>query len=275
MADEILREPPRRLPVLDVAGRSYGYVWDQRTLLLGPLSVVFLIQYVVAIAGQLGGDAKPDLSRTISLLAISVAGIVGLMTFAVGLHRTILTGDIRHGIFFLRWDHDLRRYAWAWFKIFVLALAGAVIVAFLGGIVAALMHAWAHWKNVAIGLGALLGVGIVIVPRSVLALPAAALGEDGSIRRSWHITRGNGLRMIGVLLLATLPFILLGLLLKLPAWAAGVMSKAVPNVAEALISLKYVLMAFSAALQAVSTAVLTATLSFSYGALATPPDSPE
>lgn len=272
MTDEILQEPKRSLPILDVAGRSYSYVWDNRGLLAVPLAVVFLIQYAVAIASSLK-DGQAGLSQALSLLAVSIGGIVGLMTFAVGLHRTILMRDVRPGISFLRWDRDLRRYAWSWLKIFGLSLLCAMVAAF--AIAAAMLHSPMGWKSVGIGLGVVLTVGIVALPRSVLALPAAALGDDGSIRRSWHITRGNWLRMIGVLLLAILPFMVLGVLLELPTLAAAAMSKLVPNVAGALDSLRYVLMGFSAALRAVSTAVLTVTLSLSYGALATRPESPE
>ena len=274
MTDEILQQPARRLPVLEIAGRSYSYVWDNRGLLLPPLAVVFLIQYIVAVAGKLGEGDK-DWTQSLSLLAVSIAGIIGLMTFAVGLHRTILLREVRQGIVFLRWDTHLRHYGWTWFKIFVLAIGCAITLAFGGGIVAGLMHFEAKWKAIAIGIAALAAVGALVVPRSVLALPAAALDQTGPIYQSWRITQGNWLRMIGVLVLATLPFLVLAVLLELPVLAATAMSKLVPNMAEALISLKYVLMGFSAALRAVSTAVLTVTLSLSYDALATRPESPE
>lgn len=267
MGDEILIEEKRLLPVLSVAGRSYSYVWDYRRLLTPPLAVVFLIEYAVAVAAQ-PGDGKPSLGGSLILLGVAIAGIVGLMTFAVGLHRTILLRDVRRGVAFLRWDGHLRSYAWAWVKIFVVAffcaLAGALLVLLTLRNVNSL-------SDVGLSLTAVgLPVGLLL-PRVALALPSAALGQGSSIRRAWRTTRGNWLRMISVLVLATLPFWILGLLLELPTLAAAAMGKLVPSMAAALVSLKYVLVGFSAALRAVSTAVLTVTLSLSYGALAMPP----
>lgn len=266
MADGIFEEK-RLLPVLSVVGRSYSYVWDYRRLLAPPLAVVFLIEYAVAVAAQ-PGSGKPSLSGGLSLLVVAAAGIIGLMTFAVGLHRTILLGDVRRGIAFLRWNGSLRRYAWAWFKIFLITLLGAFAIALVA--MGALYRVQGLWKGAVTAAAIIIVVGLVLLPRSVLALPAAALGNDGSIGQAWRHTRGNWLRMIAVLLLATLPFWVLGLLLELPVIGASAMGKLVPDMGTALVSLKYVLVGFSAALRAVSTAVLTVTLSLSYGALAMP-----
>ncbi|HMA48485.1 MAG TPA: hypothetical protein VKP60_01965 [Magnetospirillaceae bacterium] len=267
MSDEILIEEKRLLPVLSVAGRSYSYVWDHRGLLLPPLAVVFLIEYVVAFGSELA-KGTPTASTFLSVLAIAIAGIVGLMTFAVGLHRTILARDVKTGIAFLRVDGHLRSYAWAWFKIFCVAILCAVI----GALVAALtLHKVNNLAGIGFSVVAVVIPMLFLLPRFALALPAAALGEGSSLRQAWRLTRGNWLRIIAVLVLAILPFTLLGLLLELPTLAAAAMSKLVPNMAGALDSLKYVLVGFSAALRAISTAVLTVTLSLSYAALARPP----
>jgi hypothetical protein len=267
MTDEILIDQNRVLPVLSVAGRSYSYVWDHRALLIPPLAVVFLIQYAVAVATELA-KGSPNFSMVLSVLGVSIAGIVGLMTFAVGLHRSILLSDVRRGIAFLRWDGHLRSYAWAWVKIFLVtilvAVAAALVVTFTLRNVNSAKDATLAATVILLPLGLLL-------PRLALALPAAALGYDGSLGQAWTATRGNWARMIAVLVLATLPFWILGFLLELPTLAAALMSKLVPNMAEALDSLKYVLLGFNAALRAISTAVLTVTLSLSYGALAMPP----
>ena len=267
MSDEISIEEKRLLPILSVAGRSYSYVWDYRRLLMPPLAVVFLIEYVVAIVAQ-PGAGKPTLAGSLILLGVAIAGIVGLMTFAVGLHRAILLRDVRRGVAFLRWDGHLRSYAWAWIKIFVMALlcgfAGALLVLVT-------LRNVNSMRDVGLSLGAVGLPVLLMLPRFVLALPSAALGQGSSIRHAWRLTRGNWLRIIAVLVLATLPFWILGLLLELPVLGAAAMGELVPSMAAALVSLKYVLVGFSAALRAVATAVLTVTLSLSYGALAMPP----
>ena len=266
MTDEINQDGQRSLPVLSVAGRSYSYVWDHRGLLLPPLAVVFAIEYVVALGSELAKGTATT-STFISVFAIAIAGIVGLMTFAVGLHRTILARDVRTGIAFLRVDSHLRSYGWAWFKIFCMT----ILCAMIGGIgVALTLRNVNNLGQLGLSAGLIALPILVLLPRFALALPAAALGEGSSIRQAWRLTRGNWLRIIAVLVLAILPFTILGLLLELPTLAAAAMSKLVPNMAGALESLKYVLVGFSAALRAISTAVLTVTLSLSYAALAKP-----
>jgi len=271
MTDEIPPEAHRVLPVLSVTGRSYSYVWDDRGLLLPPLAVVFLIEYVVAFGSELA-KGTPTLSTLLSVLAIAIAGIVGLMTFAVGLHRTILARDVRTGIAFLRVDGHLRSYAWAWFKIFCVAILCAVIGALA---VALTLHNVNNLADIGLSIIAVAIPVLFLLPRFALALPASALGDSSSLRQAWRLTRGNWLRIITVLVLAILPFTILGLLLELPTVAAAAMSKLVPNMSGALESLKYVLIGFSAALRTISTAVLTVTLSLSYAALAQPETAPE
>jgi hypothetical protein len=271
MTDEILIEEKRLLPVLSVAGRSYSYVWDHRALLLPPLAVVFVIEYVVALGSELA-KGVPTFSTFLSVLGIAIAGIVGLMTFAVGLHRTILARDVRTGLAFLRVDSHLRSYSWAWFKIFCMAMLCGVIGALA---VALSLHNINNLGQFGLSAGLVAIPVLVLLPRFALALPAAALGEGSSIRQAWRLTRGNWLQIIAVLVLAILPFTMLGLLLELPTLAASAMGKLVPNMAGALDSLKYVLVGFSAALRAISTAVLTVTLSLSYAALAKPDAMPE
>ena len=268
MTDEILYDDQRSLPILSVAGRSYSYVWDHRGLLIPPLAVVFLIEYAVSVAAELV-KGSPSFSTILSVLGVSIAGIVGLMTFAVGLHRAILLSDVRRGVAFLRWDTHLRSYAWAWVKIFLVA----ILFALLGALaMAVILRNANNVRDVALTVAAMALPLLLLLPRFALALPAAALGSGSSIRQAWRTTHGNWLQLIAVLVLAILPFTLLGLLLELPTIGAAVMSKLVPNMAAALDSLKYVLLGFNAALRAVSTAVLTVTLSLSYGALALRPD---
>ena len=273
MADEILQEP-RKLRVTEIAGRSYSYVWENRSLLAVPLVFVFAIQFIFALFAPSNGGPKPGLSELPFIMGLSVASIICLMAFAVGVHRTVLLQDVRTGFAFLRWDANFRRYARTWLTVFLMTLA-VVIVAVIAMTIA--LKAGAGKPNATIGV-VVIALAIpmaVLLPRLSLAFPAAAVGELDPIRHSWRVTKGSVLRLLAAFILATLPFLFFGFLLAIPTVFAALMIKLVPNVALAMKSLGYAFMAVNAALKALSTAILTVTLSLSYDALARQPGSPE
>jgi len=273
MDDEILREPDKRLPVFEIAGRSYSYVWDNRSLLAVPLVVVFAIQFIFALAAPATGP-KPGLSDLPVITALSIASIICLMAFAVGVHRTVLLRDVRTGFAFLRWDAYFRRYARTWLTVFLMTLA-CMIAAVIAMTIALKTGAGKPASTIAVAVIALAIPLAVLLPRLSLAFPAAAVGEPEPIRHSWRITKGSVLRLLAAFILAVLPFLFFGLLLALPTLFATVMIKLVPNVALAMKSLTYAFIAVNAALKALSTAILTVTLSLSYDTLAERPETPE
>lgn len=272
MGDEILQER-RPLSVLEIAGRSYSYVWDNRALLRVPLLLVFAVQFLFAVAAPAVGP-KPGTDQLSMITGLSIASIVCLMAFAVGVHRTVLLGEIRPGVALLRWDANFRRYARTWLLVFLMTVGclSAAIIAMMIVLRAGAGKPTGTMAVVLIGLAVPLAW---LLPRMSLAFPAAAVGVSNPIAHSWRITRGSAMKLLVIFILATLPFLLLGLLLAVPTLFATAMVKLVPNVAVALKSLAYVFVAVNAGLKALSTAILTVTLSLSYDALAEKPASPE
>ena len=272
MSDEILQER-RSLPVFEIAGRSYSYVWDNRALLRVPLLVVFAIQFLFAVTAPTVGP-KPGTDQVSMITGLSIASIVCLMAFAVGVHRTVLLGEIRPGVALLRWDAHFRRYARTWLLVFLMTI-GCVSAAIIIMTLAARTGSGKPMTTLAVILAGLAVPLVWLLPRMSLAFPAAAVGVTNPIAYSWRITRGSAMKLLAIFILATLPFLLLGLLLAVPTLFAAAMVKLVPSVAMALKSLTYVFVAVNAGLKALSTAILTVTLSLSYDALAERPASPE
>ncbi len=273
MSDDFPDETIPSLSITEIAGRSYSYVWDNRRLLAVPLIFVFAIQFLFAILAPAAGP-KPALGALPMITGLSIASIVCLMAFAVGVHRAVLLQDVRTGFAFLRWDNNFRRYARTWLTVFLMTMACATIAV----IVMMIALKTGAGKPSSTMVVVLIGLAIplaALLPRLSLAFPAAAVGELEPIRYSWRITKGSVLKLLAAFVLATLPFLFFGLLLAVPTLFAAMMIKLVPNVALAMKSLTYIFVAVNAALKSLSTAILTVTLSLSYDALAERPGSPE
>ena len=63
--------------------------------------------------------------------------------------------------------------------------------------------------------GVTMAIGLLVLPRLSLVMPALALGERLSLRRAWRITRGNTLRLGMATALCMLPAVTLAMLVPL------------------------------------------------------------
>jgi hypothetical protein len=63
--------------------------------------------------------------------------------------------------------------------------------------------------------GATMAVGLLVLPRLSLVMPALALGERLSLRHAWRITRGNTLRLGAATAICILPAVTLATMVPL------------------------------------------------------------
>jgi hypothetical protein len=261
----------KRLPVWAVVKRSYGYVWDHRVLLAVPLLLVFVVNlgsgiYAQRWVVQAGGPQfVPKGLITLSSFAV----IAFSMTVIVGIHRTVLLDETRRGIGFLRLDGNLLRYIGTWIMLMLLAVLFAVIlllalivVGFATGLIKqrAASEAWILLA----GIGVAFILGILFL-RFMLALPAAAVGSADGLGVSWSATRGNWMRLLGTVILTSLPFIAIDILLAVPAMQDA-MSSLRAGVQKPIEQPIFILVA-SSLIKAIDLAVLTVMLSLSYDVL--------
>jgi len=251
MEDEILYER-KKLPVWGTVRATYRYIGDHLGLLILP-TFLFLVF-------QLGASsvAWTRLSPVWGLLT----AIVGF-SFAVGIHRTILAGETRGGAHFFHWD----RYLWAYTKL-SMAVGFAVLVL----VFAALWFGRNLVLNWLTQPGKLL---LLIMPafllatwltsRLGLAFPAAALGRDRVLARSWQGTRGNSLRIIATGILTLLPVMLVAWLMFLPVLTVPGLANAGDQTRTGLFAAGALIA--QAALKALSTLILTAEVSITYRVL--------
>lgn len=211
--------PPRRLPVWDVATRSYDYVWQHRGRLARPLALVLAAAFIGNLADayldpDTGTDATNPLPAILSSCAASFVATLTAAALAVGLHRWILLDEFRAGAAMLRWDANFRRYVLTMLGLGAVSLGPLIVT----GSVAAIILRTPSMDSLDIAIGGAVFLALVwllVSFRFSLALPAAALGTARAFRLSWQVTRGNTWRMVGLTVALTLPFIILGVIVAM------------------------------------------------------------
>lgn len=264
------------LPVWRIVKRSYGFVWQHRRLLALPLAIVFVLQ-ALAAAGSLALQALLGKWATIPNLLWTTCILVGLMSFVVGLHRMVLLGENRPGMAFLHWDKSLWRYFKAWLKLtlasfgvaFVLTFVTVMIVMLTVGKESVLRSLTEHQVSLFVALAAGFLLVLILTTRISLAFPAAALDQSTVFKLSWRLTASAWPRLLAVFFLVSLPLITGSLLLGLPlivkTMAIRMHGGSLFDQLNAIFLASFVL---SAVFKAISTAVITVSLSLSYGHLA-------
>jgi hypothetical protein len=249
----------RRLPVWAVVRRSYSYVWEHRTLFGAPLLLVFLIQLVERLYIQQAVFAAAS-TRTALFEQSSPASLVALafsMSVVVGIHRTVLLDDVRSGFGFLRWDRNLLSY-FVTSLILGFALISAGVL--LAVVLLRLFGALAIYPVVAV----VVLVIAALTLRLMLALPAAALGDDDRLRFSWKATEGNWLRLAAAAFLTLLPLMIVQVV---TVFILVSLAQAAMHTTPPLLKEPIAVVAVSAAIRAVSLVVLTVMVSLSYDVL--------
>jgi len=104
-----------------------------------------------------------------------------------------------------------------------------------------------------------------LTSRLGLAFPAAALGRDRVLARSWQGTRGNSLRIIATGILTLLPVMLVAWLMFLPVLTVPGLANAGDQTRTGLFAAGALIA--QAALKALSTLILTAEVSITYRVL--------
>jgi hypothetical protein len=213
----------RRLPVLAVVQRSYGYVWEHRAIFALPILVLAAILVAVSFLTYQpdATGAHDELSLGFGMLVGLVLKLVVTIAFAVGLHRTVLLDEAQSGLRFFRLDGNFLRYLGTSLLLFLIWMVYAVGAGFTIGLAAVAVAAVAGKLPVVAILGGL-AAGIVYILVTVrflslqLALPAAALGQPERIATAWRAGAGNSFRLLATFILACMPFMILILIVGMP-----------------------------------------------------------
>jgi hypothetical protein len=208
-----------KIPVIGTVSRAYGFLLGEfgtiirlawAPLLVGSgLSYLFGGQAIDAsIAGQ--SDPAAALQQAPQQFLIGVVSFVAGVMAMVALLRVVIFGDRKPGLFVYLWlgGAELRLI------LVTILLVIAFIAAMLGvglafGILAAIAAAAAPLALLLPIAALAILIAAIWVPLRLSLIGPVVVGENNlGVERSWALTKGNALRMLGVLLLTYLPYVI-------------------------------------------------------------------
>ena len=224
-----------KLPVWEITAHTYRFFWAERRqfwLLAVPAIAVVSLLASVAEWRAAAGAERVDLieeGAVVLQTPVTVLFLAAISTFAkvwayvcysIAWHRSYLVpGEhVTIGSCYL-WGARQWQFLWALVKISVvltlIILAVILPVSLLAGMSASQME-----PGVFLSMGpsifimffvAAVLIGATYMRLTVL-LPAVAIDEGTSISRVWALTRGNALRLLGIVILVSIPMAILLLL---------------------------------------------------------------
>jgi len=203
------------LSIIDTVKAAYSFVWQERQqfwqLTLPPLVILAILSALV----QWGTITTSETVDGVRSFSVQRSGWVGTLSFimfvlniwiwlsyGVAWHRSYLTPGGALSPAEAYWPHTRQvRFLWTAVKIFLLMIPGIFIFP--------LFVAFSTAGIVLVFLG-ILAYGY-IYGRLLLWLPAVAVDDHLSFKEVWQLSEGNGMRLLGIIVVVTIPLILLSL----------------------------------------------------------------
>ncbi|MDP6804563.1 MAG: hypothetical protein QF902_04430 [Rhodospirillales bacterium] len=265
-----------KLPVLVIARLAYAYVWENRRKFLalafpaivvlgittGLFSGVLYLAFpgVVESPGSAPGESLENVLAIPLIMTILVAAAF-LTMFAVAWHRHCLVAGERPSVRnTLRWGARQTRFLLTAIGLAVLVMISttAVVVVWV-----VLSPSGASVSVLPAALMALVLSSYLYARFSVL-FPATALDRTMGVRDAWAMTKGNGWRLLAIVLMAMIPAsvaaTIVQLILSGLAVAVGLEAALTANLLVALVDQTFTL---------TGTALGVTALSIAYRALET------
>ena len=169
---------------------------------------------------QFGAQAAYHWMLEITAALPSPVDLPFLSSIAVAWHRLVLRRERVTQPAYVRLDGVVWRYA-LYALVFLLLERGTLICFVLAQNLATEADFMDSTRLLIELLGApaataaVIAIGLLVLPRLSLVMPATALGERLSLRHAWRITRGNTLRLGMATALCMLPAVTLAMLVPL------------------------------------------------------------
>lgn len=228
-----------KLPIFRTAAQAYAFVWLRRdqfwSLAVPAIAIVAITSALTSWLQWLsmgqptsladfmkgtGNFVRPDASLTFFVVAVA-GGIVSfavLVLYSVAWHRLYLVpAGAATPASAYRWQGRQTKFFLNYLRVFIVLIPFIAALAIVGGIIAA-------------GVGAMVGKGggantsvagitaIVVTAQLLLLLcvgwfwgrfamlfPATAVDQHMKLREGWRFSRGNGWRILWIIVLTTIP----------------------------------------------------------------------
>ena len=213
-----------KISVLGTASRAYGFLLGEFgtifRLAWAPLLIGVALSFFYgaqAIDATIAAGPNPDQARAMANAPVQF--LIGCVSFAtsvmvsVALLRVVIFGDRKPGLFVYLWlgGAELRLIA-VTLLLFIAAIAGGIAAALVfGALVAASAVIPLMGVVTVIALFAFLLVLIWGALRLSLIWPVVVAENNLGVERSWAITRGHVLALLGVLIVVFIPYLVVSL----------------------------------------------------------------
>ncbi|MCD6073499.1 MAG: hypothetical protein K0Q70_382 [Rhodospirillales bacterium] len=201
------------LSVLSVVGEAYRFVWRERQLLWGlalPGLIVLSLMDALALIFPFANAGPSGAVLWIVMKLVLFSAVVIL--YSVAWHRAyLIAGDPADLRSVYRWQPRHTKFLLNYVKTALIAvpvfLAGSFVAGLLtlpiGGAksVSGFVILWLVGTQAVVWIAA-----GAIGSRFAMLFPATAVDEHMSLGACWSLTYGNGLRLLGIIVLSAIPF---------------------------------------------------------------------
>jgi hypothetical protein len=189
------------LPILSITARSYAFLWREwRSLALPVLSLIVLMSVIP-------NPYSLDLGDWIMVLIALTPTALFMPALEVGLFRRLVLGEPRRNFTLFCLNRALVTYSVVGIKLFLcLTLACLPTLLLLGNSYLDGLEGESNGSMTTDILPGLLvgAAALLLVFRLAPVLPAAAIGIPLNFRQAWTLTKGNGLRLVAIVMLTVI-----------------------------------------------------------------------
>jgi len=197
----------RSLPVLATVGEAYGRVF----LHLGLVAKAGALPFALSVL--LTGLGLSAMHSPLAGVLVALASLVPYTLFGVSWHRATLLGATAAPVPLLPgWKQRHWRFL-GYLAAVILIVYGLILVLSLAGGMLLSIGRAETGPGPAAQIALMAAVAVIIfyvLLRLSFVFPAVAVDEAYGLRHSWTHTRGQGLRLLGAMILTVVPLVLLG-----------------------------------------------------------------
>lgn len=208
-----------KLPVVEVAAEAYHFLWRHRRVLVDraalPMAVVLLVGILEYLMNA-PSDGQTDENGGGSGVLVSLAYFAMSLPFLVGWYRLVILGPSgiagRSPLSFTRLEG--RFLIWmvliGLLLVVPVVISGAIAVPFATGNVSI----WQVSPIPVLVATVMFLLLIVASLRLSFVFPALAAEDPANFARAWEITKGNSLRLLGLMALIHIPALVFGAIIE-------------------------------------------------------------
>ena len=203
----------RPLLIIPTVSEAYRFVWRERRdfvslafPLVAVLSLVGAALVWLARPAAAAGEGGYPVALAIVGFVLGLLSLAFMVMFSIAWHRTYLGPHAGSTVAAaLKWSRRHTRFLWLVVGLGVIVVAVVFTGAIAPLVLAAGVSGGAPGGAVLILVVPAVIAALLVYARLSLILPATAVDQFLPLRRCWELTRGNGWRLVLIIVIASIP----------------------------------------------------------------------